>query len=89
MRFARRNLRQRQAHGAQAVLNLIGLCFAFFLALFCVGGPAVADDARTNRIQIEYVPPKNPAFQPIYDALKQASNARKTAANLQPVSVAS
>ena len=71
MRFARRNLCQRRAHGAQAALNLIGLCCTLFLALFGVGGPAVADDARTNRMQIEYVPPKNPAFQPIYDALKQ------------------
>jgi hypothetical protein len=30
-----------------------------------------ADEARPNRILVEYVLPKNPAFQPIYDALKQ------------------
>ena len=67
----RRNLPCSHAKCAQSVLHLIGLCCALFLALFGVGGPAVADEARPNRMQIEYVPPKNPAFQPIYDALKQ------------------
>lgn len=28
--------------------------------------------ARANRIQIEYVPPRNPAHRPIYDRVKQA-----------------
>jgi Putative metallopeptidase len=33
---------------------------------------ALAQDAGTpNRIKIEYIPPKNPAFQPIYDQLKE------------------
>ena len=83
MRFARRNLCQRRAHGAQAVRNLIGLCFALFLALFCVGGPAVADDVRTNRMQIEYVPPKNPAFQPSTmrsSSIKRSKNCSKSSA---------
>ena len=83
----RRNLPCSRAKCAQSVLHLIGLCCALFLALFSVGGPAVADEARPNRMQIEYVPPKNPAFQPIYDALKQHQALEKTAANLQPVSV--
>ena len=72
MRSARRrNPSCCHANGTQAVLNLIGLCCALFLALVGVGGTAAADEARPNRMQIEYVPPKNPAFQPIYDALKQ------------------
>jgi hypothetical protein len=33
--------------------------------------PAVAQDARPDRIKIEYVAPANPAHQPIYDLLKQ------------------
>src|SRR5262245_19257613 len=33
--------------------------------------PAIAADVRTNRILIEYVPPTNPAHQPLYDLLKQ------------------
>ena len=58
MRSARRrNLSGRYANGTQAVRNLIGLCSALFLALVGVGGPAVADEARPNRMQIEYVPP--------------------------------
>jgi hypothetical protein len=36
-----------------------------------LGTPAIADQARPNRIRIEYVPPKNPDFQPIYDLLKE------------------
>ena len=32
--------------------------------------PARAQEARTNRIQIEYVPPKNPEFQSLLDSLK-------------------
>lgn len=48
------------------------LLFAFSITLVAMlGTPAVADQARPNRIRIEYVPPKNPDFQPIYDLLKE------------------
>jgi hypothetical protein len=33
--------------------------------------PASADEARPNRIHIEYVPPKNPENQKLYEALKE------------------
>jgi hypothetical protein len=52
--------------------------FAGLLALLtfvspCLGPttPAIADDAKPNRIRIEYVPPKNPAHQAIYDTMKE------------------
>ena len=36
-----------------------------------VASPAVADEARTNRIQIEYVAPRNVEHQELYEFLKQ------------------
>jgi hypothetical protein len=49
---------------------------ALYLALWIVlimsaAIPASADDARPNRIHIEYVPPKSPENQRIYEALKE------------------
>jgi hypothetical protein len=44
------------------------------VTLACLALPptsATAAEARTNRILIEYVPPTNPAHQPLYDLLKQ------------------
>ena len=38
--------------------------------LIVPGAPAVADNAA-NRIHIEYVPPTNPAHQPLYEMIKQ------------------
>jgi len=32
-----------------------------------------AAPARANRVSMSYVPPKNPAHQPIYDQLKEVS----------------
>ena len=52
-------------------LKLAGLCCAFGLALVGLAAPAAADAPRPNRILIEYVPPKNPDHQKIYDDLKQ------------------
>src|SRR6516225_822882 len=43
------------------------LCIWLFLAL---GSAAVADNAP-NRILFEYVPPTNPAHQPLYEMIKQ------------------
>ncbi len=55
----------------QGVVNLVGLCCAFGLALVGFAAPAAADEFAPNRILIEYVPPKNPDHQKIYDMLKE------------------
>ena len=52
-------------------LKLVGLYCAFGLALVGLAAPATADEARPNRILIEYVPPKNPDHQKLYETLKQ------------------
>ena len=57
--------------GGEGVVNLAGLCCAFGLALVGLAAPAAADEPRPNRILIEYVPPKNPDHQKIYETLKQ------------------
>jgi hypothetical protein len=41
--------------------------------------PAAAADAHTNRIRVEYFPPKNPALQKVYEIVK----VRRTLENLQ------
>jgi hypothetical protein len=54
------------ARSALHVVSLIGLA--------CLTLPqtsATAAEVRTNRILIEYVPPTNPAHQPLYELLKQ------------------
>jgi hypothetical protein len=33
-----------------------------------------AAPARANRVSVSYVPPKNPAHQPIYDQLKEVGS---------------
>ena len=67
----------RRTQYAQAVLGPVGLCCALFLCVFGVETSALADEARPNRMRIEYVPSKKPAFQPIYDALKQHQTLEK------------
>ncbi len=52
-------------------LKLVGLYCAFGLALVGLAAPATAEEARPNRILIEYVPPKNPDHQKLYETLKQ------------------
>jgi Putative metallopeptidase len=47
---------------------------AYSSGLACTALPltsAMAADAQPNRMRIEYVPPTNPAHQPLYDLLKQ------------------
>jgi hypothetical protein len=67
------------ASSALRTVSLIGLA--------CLALPqtsAIAAEARTNRILIEYVPPANPAHQPLYDLLKQhrtLENCRKSSAH--------
>ena len=54
-----------------AALKLVGLGCAVGLALAGSAAPAAADAPQPNRIKIEYVPPKNPDHQKIYESLKQ------------------
>lgn len=56
---------------ARVVMQTASLGSTLLLSLFGLAAPAVADDAQPNRIQIEYVPPKNPDLQAIYDQLKE------------------
>jgi putative metallopeptidase DUF4344 len=49
-------------------------CLTSFIGLVCFALPltsAMGDDAQPNRIRVEYVPPTNPAHQPLYELLKQ------------------
>src|SRR5262249_40039739 len=66
------------------VLDILGLCGPLILALFGAWNSAAAQEARTNRMQIEYLPPKNPEFQPIYDALKKQQTLEKLQQILSP-----
>lgn len=53
--------------GAPGLLIFIGFSA---IALALGESPVLAQDARTNRIQIEYLPPKNPEYQSLVDSLK-------------------
>ena len=54
------------------VMPLGASCLAVCIVLIASAAiPASADEARPNRIHIEYVPPKNPENQRLYDALKE------------------
>ena len=55
-------------------LNAAGVVLStiLFSSLFMMShAPAFADDAKTNRVQIEYVPPTNPGHQKLYELLKE------------------
>jgi hypothetical protein len=52
-----------------ATVALSWLCLAAALQLLAPA--AAASEARPNRVQAEYYPPKNPAHQPIYDMLRE------------------
>jgi Putative metallopeptidase len=69
------------AKAAQAALYMACSCAALAVGLIGIGTAASAQDARPNRIQIEYIPPTNPEFQSIYDTLKQ----RKVLEKLQQI----
>jgi hypothetical protein len=66
---------------ARAALYMACSCPALVVGLIGIGTAASAQDVRPNRIQIEYIPPTNPEFQPIYDTLKQ----RKVLEKLQQI----
>ena len=56
------------------------LAFAISLGSFALLTSALAM-AQTNRVRVEYVPPTNPAHQPLYELLKQ----RRTLEKLQEI----
>ncbi|MDO8978689.1 MAG: DUF4344 domain-containing metallopeptidase [Afipia sp.] len=58
-------MRRRPAAIAAATL------IAIVLALSAIGTANAAPRGKPNQIQYEYVPPKNPAHQPIHDQMKQ------------------
>ena len=61
--------------------HLVGLCCVLGLTVVGFTAPTAADESRPNRILIEYVPPKNPDHQRIYEALKE----RKVLEKLQEI----
>ncbi|PWT87552.1 MAG: hypothetical protein C5B56_10215 [Proteobacteria bacterium] len=63
MRSVGIKLRRHVVPGALALLSAT--------ALLASASAVLAQDASPKRIKIEYIPPKNPAFQPIYDQLKE------------------
>jgi hypothetical protein len=63
-RYAMCEFVSRRARSGTAVIALSAVVLA------SVTLPAPAQDARTNRIQIEYVPPKSPEYQSLVDSLK-------------------
>ena len=71
---------------ARALLGSCGLLVLLELATLdpATAQQTVAQEGRPNRIQIEYVPPKNPAFQQIYDTLKQRQTLEKLQQILSP-----
>ncbi len=55
----------RCARSGPTVIAALGAVVVASLSL-----PALAQEARTNRIQIEYVPPKSPEYQSLMESLK-------------------
>ena len=55
-----------------------GVCLAISLC------PATAAPYKSNQIRVEYVPPKNPAHQPIYERLKQVRALERLQTLLSP-----
>ena len=74
---------------AQVRSALLGAsCLAVSIAVTALAAiPAGADEARPNRIHIEYVPPKSPENQRLYDALKERRALEKDAGDFQSVPV--
>ncbi len=54
-------------------------------ALFAQPTPAAADEAKPNRIQIEYVAPRNPDHQELYEFLRQRRALEKLQEIFSPV----
>jgi hypothetical protein len=63
---------------------LLALAFAGTVSDPQLASAAQKAAAKPNRIKIEYVAPKNPAHQPIYDQLKQARFLEKAQEFLSP-----
>jgi Putative metallopeptidase len=61
------------------------LSVIFAAALAAPVASALAQDGQPNRIKIEYLPPKNPDFQKIYDELKERHALEKVQQMFSPV----
>ncbi|HLH92304.1 MAG TPA: DUF4344 domain-containing metallopeptidase [Xanthobacteraceae bacterium] len=63
-------------------------CVAALLVAVAFGasgpGAALADEMSTGRIQIEYVPPKNPDHEALYEQLMERQSLEKISAILKP-----
>jgi hypothetical protein len=70
MKSPRCSAASQYARARSAVLG--ASCLAVSIAMTALAAiPASADEARPNRIHIEYVPPKSPENQRLYEALKE------------------
>ena len=58
---------------------------ACIMLLPALVAPVEAAPARPNRVSTKYVPPKNPAHQPIYQRLKENRSLEKLQEFLSPV----
>ena len=77
-------------------MNLAALCrlklFRYVVILttgvylaISVSGPASAAPYKSKQVRVEYVLPKNPAHQPIYERLKQARALERIQKLLSPL----
>jgi Putative metallopeptidase len=62
------------------VILTIGVCLAI-----SISGPASAGPYKPKQVRVEYVLPKNPAHQPIYERLKQARALERIQKLLSPL----
>jgi hypothetical protein len=70
--FFRRRPASAIARARAPLLKFMRLLFVICISLVVMAQtPTAAADARTNRIRIEYYPPKNPALQPVYQRMKE------------------
>jgi hypothetical protein len=68
----------------RAIFKLVVAIAAGGIVLATSPAPPAAAAARPNRISIDYVIPKNPSHQPIYQRLKEARFLEKLQAILSP-----
>jgi hypothetical protein len=65
-------MRKAFENGASRAVASVSLVLASFVPFLTMpGAPALAVEARTKRIQIEYVAPGNPEHRELYELLKQ------------------
>ena len=70
---------QTRSRISASAIAALALCFTF------VSGVNAAPKGKTDQVRYEYVPPKNPAHQPIYDHMKQARTLELLRELLKPI----